>query len=51
MSAGKMTFRSAPSYSAMKFALDGFYSSVRELFEHTDVDIKVTYNVIGPVGK
>ena len=49
---GKTSYRAMMSYVSMKFALDGFYSSLRELYEHDpNNDIKVTYNIIGPVGK
>ena len=49
---GKTSYRAMMSYVSMKFALDGFYSSLRELYEHDPSnDIKVTYNIIGPVGK
>ena len=41
--------RSGPSYCGSKFALDGYFSSLRELFEYTGTNITVTYGVVGPI--
>ena len=45
--AGKIAMPFASGYSATKFALDGFFSGLRQEFEIQRMDVSVTLFIIG----
>lgn len=45
--AGKMTLPMTASYSASKFALDGFFSTIRKEYVMTKVNVSITLCILG----
>lgn len=50
MFTGKLPSATLSAYAATKFALDGYFSSVREEFRYTHCNITITLCILGAIG-